>query len=189
MNIVLFSHPSFMQSRSMPRYTENLERGLTSRGHTVEVWRPKAKLYGITNLRGLNKWMGYIDQYILFPITIKRKISKISRNTLFVLTDQALGPWLRFLRKRPHVVHCHDFLTLKSARGFFPENRLSLFGRLYQFYIENGFRQGKYFISVSKKTRVDLHHFLKTSPLISEVIYNCLIGPDQIIQFYPREKK
>src|SRR5450755_773146 len=91
---------------------------------------------------------------------------------MFVFADQALGPWIPLLKDRPHVVHVHDLLNLRSALGEGPGHVTSFSGRLYQRYIRRGFRKARHFISVSKKTRDDLHKYGEVEALTSEVVYN-----------------
>jgi len=81
------------------------------------------------------------------------------------------------VRDRPHVVHVHDLLALRSALGDISENPTSATGRLYQRYIRRGFRQGHHFISVSKKTLADLNHFGGVKAVTSEVVYNGMNFP------------
>jgi glycosyltransferase involved in cell wall biosynthesis len=177
MKIVLFTHPPFLEHQSMPRYANMLLNGMKERGHEVEVWTPTARFYKLPLLKNLKKWLGYIDQYILFPLEIKFKLRTYSKDTLFVFADQALGPWVPLVKNRKHVVHCHDFLALKSALGTIPENPTSFSGKQYQNYIRNGFSKGKCFISISKKTQQDLHELHKGEILRSSVCYNGLNRP------------
>ncbi|MFO8026570.1 MAG: glycosyltransferase family 4 protein, partial [Opitutales bacterium] len=156
----------------MPRFTEMLVTGMRARGHEVELWAPEAKAWHLAPCASLRKWFGYIDQFILFPRWAKRRIAEVPPETLFVFIDQALGPWVPLVADRPHIIHCHDFLAQRSARGDFPEHRTSWTGRLYQRYIRRGYRQGKAFIAISKATQNDLHAFLGFVPAVSEVIYN-----------------
>jgi glycosyltransferase involved in cell wall biosynthesis len=72
----------------------------------------------------------------------------------------------------PHVVQCHDLLALRSALGDIPENPTSGTGRLYQRYIRCGFRRARHFISISQKSRDDLHRFGGVEAHTSEVVYN-----------------
>jgi glycosyltransferase involved in cell wall biosynthesis len=58
--------------------------------------------------------------------------------------------------------------------GEIPQNELGWTGRIYQRLIKKGFLHGKYFISISKKTKQDLHRFLSIAPLKSEMVYNGL---------------
>jgi len=174
MNIILFTHPSFLGSQSMPRFAEMLASGMRSKGHKVDIFTPQAFFYKIPLPKSLKKWMGYIDQYILFPNSVRSKLNKIPANTLFVFADQALGPWVPLIKNRPHVIHCHDFLAQLSALGKVLENPTGKSGKIYQNYIKNGYQQGQNFISVSKKTQEDLHLMLGKTPSLSQVVYNGL---------------
>lgn len=174
MKIILFTHPLFLSSQSMPRYANMLLQGFKERGHEVEIWSPKARFYNLLTLSVFQKWLGYIDQYIVFPLEIKLKLKKYPKDTIFVFVDQALGTWVPLVKKKPHVVHCHDFLALKSALGSIPENPTGFTGKLYQNYIRKGFSKGKNFISVSKKTEEDLHKLHDGKINLSVVCYNGL---------------
>lgn len=189
MKIILFTHPTFLVSQSMPRYANMLIKGLKERGHVVEIWSPKARFYSIQSLAYFKKWLGYIDQYIVFPLEIRLKLKKYSSDSLFVFADQALGPWVPLIKNRPHVIHCHDFLALKSALGKIPENPTSFSGKIYQNFIRRGFSKGKNFISISQKTKIDLHKFHFGGILSSEVCYNGLNREFKKIDTYKARKE
>lgn len=174
MNIIFFSHPTFMKHQSMPRFVRMLEEGMHQRGHQTEIWTSKAFAHRLPFSKRIKKWLGYFDQYILFPFQISWRLRKKRGNTLFVFTDHALGPWVPLVAKRPHVIHCHDFLAQRAALKEIRENVTSWTGRKYQLLIRKGYSKGKNFISVSKKTKEDLHRFLPVIPGISTVIYNGL---------------
>jgi glycosyltransferase involved in cell wall biosynthesis len=172
MKIILFTHPSFLGSQSMPRYANMLREGMIKRGHTVETWMPQTHFYNIPSNGTFKKWFGYLDQYVLFPIEVRFKLYQCTKDTLFVFADQALGPWVPMVRDRPHAVHCHDFLALKSALGSVPENPTSSTGKMYQNFICKGFSKGKNFISISQKTQQDLHLFHRGKIDNSELVNN-----------------
>lgn len=151
-----------------------LAEGLKERDHTVEVWTPDELLYALELPQFAKKYLGYLDQFLIFPWKTKKRLKKTPPQALFVFVDQALGPWLPMVVKRPHVLHCHDFLAQRSAMGEIPENKVGFSGKIYQAWIRKGYRQGENFISISKKTRSDLHRFLPSSPNFSEVVYNGL---------------
>lgn len=174
MNLIFFTHPQFLHHQSMPRFSNMLVDGMVQRGHTVDVWFPRPNFYNIPVKGVLKKWLGYIDQYIIFPLAIRNRIRKLSPDTLFVFTDHALGPWVPLVADRPHVIHCHDFLAQQSALGKIAEHSTSWTGRQYQRMIRNGYSKGRNFISVSKNTRTMLHQFLPALPQRSEVVYNGL---------------
>ncbi len=174
MNLVFFAHPLFLGHQSMPRFAHMLVEGMRARGHRAELWRPRPRLVALPAPRALRKWLGYLDQYLLFPWQVRRRLAACPADTLFVFTDHALGPWVPLVRHRPHAIHCHDFLAQQSALGEVPENPTGWTGKLYQALIRRGYRQGRHFISVSDKTKRDLHRFLPTEPARSEVVYNGL---------------
>jgi glycosyltransferase involved in cell wall biosynthesis len=174
MRIVVLTHPSFLDSQSMPRFANMLIEGLRGMGYEVDTLTATSVLYGMTNIQSLKKWLGYIDQYVIFPFRIKQYIKQATADTLFVFVDNALGPWVPYVAQRPHIIHCHDFMAQQSAKGMISENPTGVTGRIYQNYIRWGYQKGKCFISVSKKTQADLHSFLDRKPLFSTVIYNGL---------------
>lgn len=173
----------------MPRFANMLVEGMRSKGHSVQIWSPNPKFYNLPFPNSIKKWLGYIDQYIVFPLQVKKKLASCPNNTLFVFADQALGPWVPLVSHFPHVIHCHDFLAQRSALGEIKENRTLWTGRTYQLFIRNGYRQGRNFISVSKKTKEDLHRFLVSEPLLSKVIYNGLNQSFKIISTEIARKK
>jgi glycosyltransferase involved in cell wall biosynthesis len=177
MRLVMFCHPNFLKSQSMPRFAGMLKSAYEERGHGVEVWSPRAKAYNWVRRGRFAKWGGYFDQYVLFPMDVRKALKRTCTDTLFVFCDQALGPWVPLVKNRPHVVHVHDLLALRSALGCLRENPTSLTGRLYQRYIRRGFRQARHFICVSKKTRDDLHRFGGIPTSRSEVVYSGMHFP------------
>jgi glycosyltransferase involved in cell wall biosynthesis len=178
MRLVLITHPLTFGIASIPRFTEMIQRGMKSRGCHVETWTSAQQLgrFRVAS-PSIRKWLGYADQYLIYPRMLKKLVDRQPANTLFVVTDQALGMWIPALSHRPHVIHCHDFLALRSSLGEFPENPTGWTGRQYQRLIQRGFSRGKVFISVSRKTQDDLHRFLPRTPRISEVVYNGLNFP------------
>ena len=188
MNLVFLTHPPFVNSLSMPRFASLLTNGMTTRGHTIEVWTAQPKFFNIPAPGPVKKWLGYIDQFVVFPREVKRKLKSCHKDTLFIFTDHALGMWVPLVANRPHVIHCHDFLAQRSALGEIPQNPVQWSGRQYQNLIRSGYQQGKHFIPTSKKTEEDLRRFVGTSKNI-ELVYNGLnqtfskISPVEARQF------
>ncbi len=177
MKLVFFCHPPFLRSQSMPRFARMVGEAMRAKGHEVDYWAPQPWLYKWLAHSRLAKWAGYGDQYILFPMAVRARMRNRAPDTLYVFCDQALGPWVPLVKHRPHVVHAHDLLALRSALGLIPENPTSFTGRLYQRYIRHGFRQARHFISVSRRTRDDLVTYGGVTPQTSEVVYNGLNYP------------
>jgi len=175
MKIIFFTHPSFLAHQSMPRFAKMIKEGMLQKGHELIVWSPKAIFVQLAFKKPfLEKWLGYIDQYVVFPIIVKLRLFSCSKDTLFVFADNALGPWVPLVKNRYHVVHCHDFLAQQSAFGLLPENKVGRTGKYYQKFIRWGYSKAENFISISIKTQTDLHSFLTKPPKISKVVYNGL---------------
>lgn len=175
MRVVIFSHPYFLNSTSMPRFADMIMAGLGERSVAVEKWAPRDFFHKMGSLfPRFQKWFGYIDQYVVFPIAVWLKLRSTPKDTLFVFSDQALGPWVPLVARRPHVIHCHDLMALKSALGLVPENPTGISGRIYQRYIRWGFSKGRKFICISGKTRDDLVRYGRIDPCRIEVVYNGL---------------
>ncbi|OGX90232.1 glycosyltransferase [Hymenobacter coccineus] len=174
MHIVFFDHPAYLEYLSIPKFTQMLVEGMKRHGHTTEVWKPTPYFLRFSTSKKIQKWLGYLDQYLVFPTQIRKRLKLQPADTLFVFADQAQGPWVPLLARRPHVIHCHDFMAQHSALGRIPENPASWTGRQYQKLIYNGYSQGENFISVSEKTRKDLELLLPKPPKTSEMVYNGL---------------
>jgi glycosyltransferase involved in cell wall biosynthesis len=180
MNIVFFSNPDFMgaeklpQFTSMPRFTAMLADGMTERGHRVKIWSPGAKFFNLPIRGSVKKWLGYVDQYVIFPAAVKRMMKECPEDTLYVFTDQAQGPWVRLVEKQKHVMHCHDFMAQFSALDLIPEFKTSWTGKKYQKFIRSGYHKAKNFISVSHKTSKDLVQLIGERAKTSSVVYNGL---------------
>ena len=115
MRIILLTHPPTLGSMSMPRFALMLQKGLQQKGHEVSSYTAKPIFSKLPLPIRFRKWGSYIDQYILFTIWFALKIRRLPSNTLFVITDHALGPWVPLIANRPHVIHCHDFLAQMAA--------------------------------------------------------------------------
>ena len=181
MNLVFLTTPNFTGSRSMPRFAALVGEGMRERGHSVEYRTAECKVsrFFPPSPAPLLKWARYVDQYLLFPSALRRSIQSDSDKTLYIVTDQGLGMWIPEIVTRPHVLHCHDMLAIRSSLGDFPENRLSLTGRLYQSRIRSGLSRANNFISVSEATRNSLHMIRGIPAGISEVIHNAQNRPIQ----------
>lgn len=177
MHIVQFVHPDFLNSQSMPRFAKMIAEGMRARGHDVDTWTASPLAYSFPVPTRLKKWLGYIDQFMLFPLQVHWRIRRLRSDTLFIFGDQALGPWVPLVAHRPHVIHVHDLMALRSALGEFVQNPTGWTGRKYQSLIRRGFSRGSCFVSVSENTREQLQRFLPNKPEVSEVIYNGLNYP------------
>lgn len=169
----------------MPRFARMIGTAMQARGHEVDYWAPESRVHALLETTRLAKWAGYVDQYLFFPLQVRLRLMRQDPGTLYVLCDQALGPWVPLVKHLPHVVHAHDLLALRSALGLIPQNPTSLTGRLYQRYIRWGFRQARHFICVSQRTKDDLLQHGHVQARSASVVYNGLNHPYRPV---PREQ-
>ncbi|HET8685301.1 MAG TPA: glycosyltransferase, partial [Methanosarcina sp.] len=159
MKAIIFTHPKHMNSQSMPRFASSIADSLKSTGCHVDVISSHRYISKYFKSPFLSKWLNYIDQFIIFPQLAKSTLKKLPNDYLLIFCDQALGPWVHLAANRPHVIHTHDLLALKSALDLIPENATSKTGKIYQKFIRRGFQKGLRFIAISNKTKADLIEF------------------------------
>lgn len=176
MFIYVLTHPAFLNSKSMPKFAAVVSDCLTQGGweHRLITARP---LFWKLLPAGhpLKKWLGYLDQFVAFPVEllmIRLRHWLRGEATGFVLCDQALGPWYRFIGRLPAVIHAHDLLAYKSAMGQYRENPTGKTGVAYQKFIAWGFRPAPRFLAVSERTARDLRELFGISDQRIRVIHN-----------------
>lgn len=147
---------------SMARYAELLRDGLRGRGLRVELLCPRRRLNPFADSRrGLAKWLGYLDKFLLFPWRLRRCLAKrAGAPPLVHICDHSNAPYLFVLprggRGTPHLVTCHDLIAVRSALGEIPERRTRLSGRLLQRAILAGLRRAAFRVCVSQQTQREL---------------------------------
>lgn len=172
MRILLLRHYPPAEGPSMRAVADQIGSGLRGRGYKVQDLTAPVFFGGLLpRSHPIAKWLGYIDQFLIFSSWLWLRALFLPKGSLCVLVDQALGPWLPSLGRRAHVVHCNDLLALEAALGFQPFHRLSRSGRCYQRWILQGFRQGRCFLSISAATQVALERHLNQPPLLSAVLH------------------
>ncbi|WP_244222588.1 glycosyltransferase [Cupriavidus lacunae] len=161
----------------MDRFAAMIVEGMRERGHDTQLWTPPAVLVRLSARPGLRKWLGYIDQYVIFPALTWWRLRRERAGALVVLTDHSLGMWMWLLHRRPHVIHCHDFIAQRTAAGEFPGRNLSVSGRIYQSLIMRGIALGRNFVAVSEKTAQDLLRLHPAPAPHVQVVHNGLNYP------------
>lgn len=151
---MLLSHYRLTEGRSMAAYRRLLAEAGAALGYEVGVISPTV-WFGRLAPQGSRaaKWLGYLDQFVLFPPVLWWRQRRWPASTQVLVCDQALGPWVPLIRRFRHLVICHDLLALQASRGAFPQQPVGLSGRLYQGWIRWGFRHGQRFAAVSEASR------------------------------------
>jgi glycosyltransferase involved in cell wall biosynthesis len=138
MPIVLISNYPLDRQESMLRFARMLNSEIQKTGLATEVWWPKP-VFGLlsksTN-RGLGKWLGYIDKWLIFPVTIRyRLVTKKSyySNARFHVCDHSNAPYLNHLPRNRTAITCHDVIAIRGALGYKDTYvAASVFGRILQ---------------------------------------------------------
>ncbi len=153
MRILLVGNYEPSGSQSMQRYGLWLERTLRARGHEVTLLKPRPLFGKLSRQPILAKYLGYIDQYLLFPRRLR--VASESHDLVHVL-DHSNSMYLRPVCRRPNLITCHDVLAIRAARGEFKEMQTSWSGKLLQRWILSGLRRARYVVCDSHKTASDL---------------------------------
>jgi glycosyltransferase involved in cell wall biosynthesis len=154
MRILLVGNYYLDGQHSMLRFCATLEMELRAAGHDVRVIRPKASVGRKKPTQtGLEKWLGYIDKFLVFIPRLKRAARWAD---VVHICDQAYSSYTRFLVGVPKVVTCHDLLAVRSALGEFQGQTVGWSGRKYQRMILRGLERASFVACDSIATRSDL---------------------------------
>ena len=175
LRVILLANYADLQG-SMLRFANLLEAGLKEAGIECRTIRPKTR-FGMLgcNRPFISKWLGYVDKFVLFPISLRHELRKAGLGrpgnlSIVHITDHGNALYTRFLRKIPHLVTCHDLLAVRSGLGEFNENRLSKSGRCLQRAILKGLQRSAHVVCDSKATRRDLLRLLPELKDRSDII-------------------
>lgn len=154
MKILLVGNYSNNKQQSMQRFSEMLAQGLTNAGHSVRVVGPPAVLGKLKpTAEGVGKWLGYVDQFGLFPIQLRKAIAWAD---VVHICDQANAVHVSHLKDKPYVVTCHDMLAIRSALGEIEAHSTRWTGQVLQQWILSGLKKTQYAVCVSEATKGDL---------------------------------
>src|SRR3954470_8271866 len=157
MKVLLVGNLAEDRQESMRRFTDLLDAGLRRRGHETTQLVPTlrvARLVRPYRYRGVPKYLGYVDKFILFPRTLRRHVAR-HRPDVVHITDHSNAVYLSATRGRPTLVTCHDLLQIRAARAKIPQQRVVAFGRQCQAWILRHLARAPRIAFVSAKTRVD----------------------------------
>ena len=138
---------------SMRRFTELLERAYQDSGADVTVRRPPAALSNRFRHGAARKWVGYVEKFLIFPITAR---STVRKSELVHVSDHSNAHWLLWRHIRgTTVVTCHDLFAVRAARGELAEHKAGWTGRAYQRLVEAGMRLIPRCLDLAQKPRRD----------------------------------
>jgi glycosyltransferase involved in cell wall biosynthesis len=140
-----------------------VEHGLTESGHSVRTVFPTPRLGRLKpSATGLGKWLGYVDRFMLFPVTLLRSLP---RTDVVHICDHGNAVYMPLLKSIPHIITCHDLFGVSSALGEVAQNRVSWTGRVLASAMMRGLNCARCVACVSAHTRDEL---LRVSSLSAE---------------------
>jgi len=171
MRVLLVANYEPDAQKSMRLYADWVRKMAESRGHDVNVIRPKPLFTRISRHPDIRKYLGYLDKFIVFPLRLARLAKEYD---LIHVLDHSNSIYLRAAGHKAKLITCHDLLAIRGARGEFPAVRTGWSGRLLQRWILSSLRTADHAICVSEKTAEDLRQLTKQSRPTTRVIYHSL---------------
>jgi glycosyltransferase involved in cell wall biosynthesis len=179
MKVILIGNYEPAGQQSMLRFASLMERLLIQSGHEVQILQPYP-LFG--NLPPMafgalgKKWLGYIDQFIIFPLTL---LTRIKNADIMHICDHSSAMYLPWVKRRPHLITCHDLLAIRSACGHVPQNPTTFTGRILQDWIAQNLQRAQAVVCVSEQTQREFLSMVEGHAKVLRVVYNCLPYPYQ----------
>jgi glycosyltransferase involved in cell wall biosynthesis len=174
MKVLLIANYRLSHQQSMQRFALMLEKSLFSAGHEVKVIRPRPILCKADQAEhGINKWLGYIDRFVLFAKELKKAAEWANVVHICDHSNAMYAKWIN----APTLVSCHDLMAIQSAFGIVKTNKTSLTGRLFQKWIASGLKVADHIVCVSKNTQYELIKTLAIPVEKTSVAYNALNYP------------
>src|SRR5262249_10073651 len=130
MRVLLVSNYRNDRQESMLRFATALADGLRSLNIEVDLIRPEPWFGRLrSGARGVAKWLGYLDKFLLFPPRLRRLAATAD---VVHICDHSNAMYVRHVTHRPLLVTCNDLLAVRSALGEFPRHRTGWTGRMLQ---------------------------------------------------------
>lgn len=155
--------------QSMARFADCLREGLGQLGIRCQDIAPLARFHrGGPSNRGLGKWLGYLDKYLLFRFQLRRL--RFEAGEIVHICDHSNSMYAADVRHAPVVITCHDLLAVRGAQGD-PEAYCSAsrMGRQLQAWILRGLSGAEAIVCDTEATRKDLDRLLPSSHQIRKV--------------------
>lgn len=162
LSVLLIANYALDRQQSMTRVANLLETGLRAIGLNVQVIRPPV-FFGriLPSQRVLNKWLRYLDKFLLFPLVLIRRARSCELVHIIDHSNAVYRFWLGSIKT---VVNCNDLLAVRSALGEFNEHRTAFTGKVLQRWILAGLGRAERIACISEATREDVLRLLHKSP-------------------------
>ena len=158
-------------------------QGLTSQGVAARLITPTPRLGLIRSGAFIQKWLGYIDKFIVFPRELRRASSGVS---LIHICDHSNAPYV-YDGDVPTVVTCHDLLAVRSGLGEPSDHPPSPAGRILQRWILRGLKRASAVVCDSAFTRQDAERLVKINASRPE-LHTIHLAIDEHFRVQPSEE-
>lgn len=159
----------------MQRFTTLMQEGLTVAGHQAKVMHPPELISRLSpGQRGLHKWLGYVDKFVIFPVMLRAAARWAD---IVHVCDHSNASYARWVGTTPCLVTCHDMLAVRGALGEETDCPASRTGRYLQYWIVRGLRSASVLVSVSTATSLDVEHIVGGPAHTRKVVLNALNYP------------
>lgn len=171
-SVLLIGNYSVDKQFSMLQYQSMLSTGLRNQEVEVDCISPEPKFGAIIKQ---NKWVGYVDKLLLFPI--KLRMEMVKRHSLDAsphivhVCDHSNSLYLRYLKEVLTVTTCHDLIAIRMAGGEFIGENVSNTGLVLQRIIKTNLKFSTAFVCDSESTKSDLERIIPSSIGKTNVVY------------------
>lgn len=174
MRVALLGNYREDRQESMLSFESCLLARLPSHGVEVSAIYPKCRLGCVGGGSTPNKWLAYLDKYLLFRSALRRADGQ---HDLIHVMDHSSAMYCRALRRSKVLVTCHDMLAVRGAFEGLPGLERSAFGTLQQRWIVSGLRASTHVACVSEFTRRDVLRIVGLPESRTTLILNGLYKP------------
>lgn len=158
MVLLIGNYPADRQ-QSMQRFATMMLQGLTVAGIPAELIQP-APFFGRIKIAGriVQKWLGYIDKFLLFPQRLRRKLA--TPFSIVHICDHSNAMYGGRVKNAPVLITCHDLLAVRGALGEETDCPASFTGKFFQRWILLSLRRATAVACVSTATLRDAERLI-----------------------------
>ncbi len=151
---------------SMLRFARMMLDGLRSSGREAELVSPGA-FFGrwLPSTHSLGKWLAYLDKFVLFPWTLRRRVRTLGPGGVVQICDHSNAMYAPAAASAGHpvLVVCHDLGAVRGALGEATDVTASRMGRVLQRWITRSLGRADLIACVSTATKLDVERLVRRS--------------------------
>jgi len=150
MKVLLIGNLPMDGQTSMLLFQAVIERELARLGCDVRLVTAEPLALRLPYPQRLRKWVGYIDKFVFFPLTLWRHVRWAD---VVHVTDHSNAMYVPRVVGKPNIVTCHDVIAIQAALGMVEGWQVGRSGRLFQRLISQGLQRADLVTCVSHLTR------------------------------------